>query len=85
MNIEEFLREAAGKPGVTGMELPAAEFIADAFRPYVDEVHITPLASVVAANAGTAANMRASATNTASNFVLFMLRPSFPYAFSYLE
>ena len=52
MNIEEFLREAAGKPGVTGMEMPAAEFIAEAFRPYVDDVHITPLASVVAHRKG---------------------------------
>ena len=52
MNIEEFLREAAGLPGVSGMELPVAEYIADAFRPYVDEVHITPLASVVARRKG---------------------------------
>lgn len=52
MNIEEFLREVAAEPGVTGMELPAAEYIAQAFRPYVDEVHITPLASVIAHRKG---------------------------------
>ena len=47
MNIEEFLRSVTALPGVTGSERPAAEYIADAFRPYCDEVHITPLNCVV--------------------------------------
>lgn len=52
MNIEEFLRGAAAQPGVTGMEMAAAEYIAEAFRPYVDDVHITPVASVIAHRKG---------------------------------
>lgn len=52
MTGEEFLRQVTAIPGVTGNERPAAEYIAEAFRPYVDEVKITPLNSVIAHKKG---------------------------------
>ena len=48
MKIEEFLRTVTALPGVTGNERPAAEYIAQAFTPYADEVKITPLNCVIA-------------------------------------
>ena len=52
MKAEEFLRQVTAIPGVTGNERAAAEFIADAFRPWADEVRITPLNCVVAHKKG---------------------------------
>ena len=52
MKTEEFLRQVTALPGVTGNERAAAEFIADAFRPYADEVEITPLNCVIAHKKG---------------------------------
>lgn len=52
MRIEDFLREATAVPGVTGNERAAAEYIAQAFRPYADEVEITPLSCVIAHKKG---------------------------------
>lgn len=52
MTAEEFLRQVTAIPGVTGNERPAAEYIAEAFRPYADEVRITPLNSVIAHKKG---------------------------------
>ena len=52
MKTEEFLRQVTALPGVTGNERKAAEFIAEAFRPYVDEVEITPLNCVIAHKKG---------------------------------
>lgn len=52
MKTEEFLKTAAATPGVTGNEGAVAQFIAGAFRPYVDEVSISPLNSVIAHKKG---------------------------------
>ena len=52
MKTEEFLKTAAATPGVTGNEGAVAAFIAEAFRPFVDEVTITPLNSVIAHKKG---------------------------------
>ncbi|MBR4359298.1 MAG: M20/M25/M40 family metallo-hydrolase [Clostridia bacterium] len=52
MKTEDFLREVTALPGVTGNEGAAAAYIADAFRPWVDEVEITPLHCVVAHKKG---------------------------------
>ncbi len=52
MKIEDFLREVTAIPGVTGNEGAAADYIADAFRPYADEVRVTPLNCVVARQKG---------------------------------
>ena len=52
MNAQEFLRQVTALPGVTGNERAAAEYIADAFRPCVDEVRITPLNCVIAHKKG---------------------------------
>lgn len=52
VKLDEFLRQATALPGVTGNERQVAEYIADAFRPYVDTVEITPLNCVVAHKKG---------------------------------
>ncbi len=52
MKTEDFLRQATAVPGVTGNERAAAEFIAEAFRPYVDEVTINSLNCVIAHKKG---------------------------------
>ena len=52
MKAEAFLREVTAIPGVTGNERAAAEYIAEAFRPFSDEVTITPLNCVVARQKG---------------------------------
>ena len=52
MNTEEFLRRVTALPGVTGNEGAAAAFIAEAFRPYADEVSVTPLQCVIAHKKG---------------------------------
>ena len=52
MKTEEFLRQVTALPGVTGNERAAAEYIAEAFKPYVDEVEITPLNCVIAHKKG---------------------------------
>ena len=48
MQTEEFLREATARPGLSGNEQAVAQYIADAFRPYCDEVRIDALNSVIA-------------------------------------
>ena len=52
MNTEEFLRGVTALPGVTGSERTVAEYVADAFRAYCDDVTITPLNCVVARRTG---------------------------------
>lgn len=52
MKTEEFLRQVTALPGVTGNERAAADYIAQAFRPYADEVTVTPLNCVVAHKKG---------------------------------
>ena len=52
MKTADFLRQVTALPGVTGNERAAADFIAEAFRPYVDEVEITPLNCVIAHKKG---------------------------------
>ena len=52
MKTEDFLRQVTAIPGVTGNEGAAAAFIAQAFRPYADEVSITPLNCVIARKKG---------------------------------
>ncbi|MBQ9197622.1 MAG: M28 family peptidase [Clostridia bacterium] len=48
MQTEEFLREATALPGLSGNEQAVAQYIAEAFRPYCDEVRIDALNSVIA-------------------------------------
>ena len=48
MRTEDFLRESAALPGLSGNEQAVARYIADAFRPLCDEVRIDPLSSVIA-------------------------------------
>lgn len=52
MKTEEFLRQVTALPGVTGNERAAADYIAQAFRPYADEVTVTPLNCVIAHKKG---------------------------------
>ena len=52
MKTEDFLRQVTAVPGVTGSERAAADFIAEAFRPYVDEVSVTALNCVIAHKKG---------------------------------
>ena len=52
MKLDGFLRTVTALPGVTGNERVAAEYIAEAFRPFVDEVQITPLNCVIAHKKG---------------------------------
>lgn len=52
MKADEFLRAVTALPGVTGNERAAADYIAQAFRPFADEVEITPLNCVVARKKG---------------------------------
>ena len=52
MKTEDFLRNVTAVPGVTGNERAAAEYIAQAFRPYVDEVSINSLNCVIAHKKG---------------------------------
>lgn len=52
MKTEEFLRTVTALPGVTGNERAAAEYIAEAFRPFVDEVEINALNCVIAHKKG---------------------------------
>ena len=52
MKTEEFLQAVTAVPGVTGNERAAAEYIAEAFRPWVGEVEITPLNCVIAHKKG---------------------------------
>ncbi len=52
MKAEEFLKAVTAIPGVTGNERAAAEYIAEAFRPYADETRITPLNCVIAHKKG---------------------------------
>lgn len=47
MRTEDFLREATALPGLSGNERAVARYIADAFRPYCDEVRIDALNSVI--------------------------------------
>lgn len=52
MKTEEFLREVTALPGVTGNERAVAEYVAGAFRPFADEVTVTPLNCVIAHKKG---------------------------------
>ena len=52
MTAEEFLRQASKVPGVTGNEGAIAAFVAEAFRPYADEISVTPLNCVIAHKKG---------------------------------
>nr|SIP63193.1 Deblocking aminopeptidase (EC 3.4.11.-) [uncultured bacterium] len=47
MQTEEFLKKAASIPGLSGHEQAVAQFIADAFRPFCDEVRVDQLNSVI--------------------------------------
>jgi len=52
MTAEEFLQKASGVPGVTGNEGAIAAFVAEAFRPFADEISVTPLNCVIAHKKG---------------------------------
>ncbi len=53
MQIEQFLREVTFLLGLSGNEQEAARYVAKAFEPLCDEVHMTPLNSVVGYKKGT--------------------------------
>ena len=53
MRTEDFLQQAAALPGLSGNERRVAEFIADAFRPWCDEVRIDAMSSVIGHIRGT--------------------------------
>ena len=48
MRTEDFLREVTAIPGLSGNEQAVARYIAEAFRPYCDEVRTDALNSVIA-------------------------------------
>lgn len=47
MRTEDFLREAVALPGLSGNEQAVAQYIANAFQPYCDEVRVDALSSVI--------------------------------------
>ena len=47
MKTEDFLREVAALPGVTGNEGAVAQYIAKAFEPYCDDVKIDAMSNVI--------------------------------------
>ncbi len=47
MQTEDFLRKATALPGLTGNEGAVAQYIAEAFRPYCDDVRIDALYNVI--------------------------------------
>lgn len=52
MKTEDFLREVVALPGVTGNEGAVAEYIANAFKPYCDDVQIDCMNNVIGHIAG---------------------------------
>ena len=52
MKTEDFLREVVALPGITGNEGAVAQYIADAFKPYCDDVKIDCMNSVIGHIAG---------------------------------
>lgn len=48
MNLEKFIREVTRKPGVSGYEFGVNGYIAEQFRPLVDEVKIDAMQNVLA-------------------------------------
>lgn len=52
MDIIEKLRASTALPAPSGQELPAAEYFADAFRPFVDEVRIDAMNNLIAHKKG---------------------------------
>ena len=53
MKTEDFLREVVALPGVTGNEGAVAQYIAEAFKPYCDDVKIDCMNNVIGHIAGT--------------------------------
>ena len=47
MQTEQFLREATAIPGLSGNEEAVANYVAEQFRPYCDEVRVDALYSVI--------------------------------------
>lgn len=52
MDIQKVLSEAAALVGPSGQEMQVAEFFAEKFRPFVDEVTIDPMFNVIAHKKG---------------------------------
>ena len=52
MDIQKVLSEAAGKLGPSGQEMEIAEYFAEQFRPFVDEVSIDSMYNVIAHKKG---------------------------------
>ena len=48
MDIKTFLSQVVEKPGLPGHELPVAEFVKQAFAPYVEKVEIDVMQNVIA-------------------------------------
>ncbi|NLW20739.1 MAG: M42 family metallopeptidase [Clostridiales bacterium] len=52
MRTEDFLRDITAIRGLSGDEGPVADFVADAFRPYCDEVWVDQMHNVIARKKG---------------------------------
>lgn len=53
MDVQKVLSEAAGKLGPSGQEMQIAEYFAEKFRPFVDEVTVDKMFNVIAHKKGT--------------------------------
>lgn len=51
-NIKDFLKQLISLPGLSGYEAPVREAIAKAWRPWVDEITVSPLGSLHALRRG---------------------------------
>lgn len=53
MDVQKILTEAAAKVGPSGQEMEVAEYFAEQFRPFVDEVTVDSMFNVIAHKKGT--------------------------------
>jgi endoglucanase len=58
MDIYKLLKELTEAPGPSGLEARAAEVVVESWQPFVDEVAVDRLGSVIASKAGSAATPR---------------------------
>ncbi len=56
MSIKEFLRQLSQAHGVSGYEHAVRDLVSERFRPYADEIAVTPMGSVIALQRGTRAD-----------------------------
>ena len=53
MDVQKILTDAAAKVGPSGQEMEVAEYFAEQFRPFVDEVTVDSMFNVIAHKKGT--------------------------------